>query len=34
MQNKEAGIQLIAKNGTQHELSAQGWDAFLKQKRS
>ena len=34
MQNKEAGIHLIAKNGTQHELSAQGWDAFLKQKRS
>ena len=34
MQNKDAGIQLIAKNGTQHELSAQGWDAFLKQKKS
>ena len=34
MVNKDAGIQLIAKNGTQHELSAQGWDAFLKRKDS
>jgi thiamine-monophosphate kinase len=34
MQNKDTGIQLIAKNGTQHELSAQGWDAFLKKKKS
>lgn len=34
MTSKESGIQLIAKNGTQHELSAQGWDAFLKQKKS
>jgi len=34
MQSKDSGIQLIAKNGTQHELSAQGWDAFLKSKKS
>lgn len=33
MTPKDSGIQLIAKNGTQHELSAQGWDAFLKQNR-
>lgn len=33
MTDKSAGIQLIAKNGTQHELSAQGWDAFLKQRK-
>lgn len=30
---KESGIHLIAKNGTQHELSAQGWDAFLKNRK-
>lgn len=34
MTNKDSGVQLIAKNGTQHELSAQGWDAFLKRNRS
>lgn len=32
MQDKEAGYQLIAKDGSQHELKAQGWDAFLKKK--
>lgn len=34
MTTKDSGVQLIAKNGTQHELSAQGWDAFLKKNRS
>jgi len=27
---KSAGYQLITKGGTQHPISAQGWDAFLK----
>lgn len=34
MQSKDRGVQLIAKNGSQHELSAQGWDAFLKSNKS
>ena len=34
MQSKDMGVQLIAKNGSQHELSAQGWDAFLKSNKS
>jgi thiamine-monophosphate kinase len=33
MASKDTGIQLVAKNGTQHELSAQGWDAFLKNRK-
>ena len=28
--DKASGINLIAKNGTSHELTAQGWDAFLR----
>jgi len=31
--DKNSGINLIAKNGTSHELSAQGWDAFLKHRK-
>jgi thiamine-monophosphate kinase len=31
--DKPSGINLIAKNGTSHELTAQGWDAFLKKQR-
>jgi thiamine-monophosphate kinase len=28
--DKNSGYQLIAKNGTQHPINAQGWDALLK----
>ena len=31
--DKASGINLIAKNGTSHELSAQGWDAFIKREK-
>ena len=31
--DKASGINLIAKNGTSHELTAQGWDAFLRKER-
>lgn len=31
--DKSVGINLIAKNGTSHELTAQGWDAFLRKER-
>jgi thiamine-monophosphate kinase len=27
---KSAGYNLVTKSGTQHPLTAQGWDAFLK----
>lgn len=32
MKAKSEGIHLVDKNGTQHELSSQGWDAFLKNR--
>jgi len=31
--DKASGINLIAKNGTSHELTAQGWDAFLRKEK-
>jgi thiamine-monophosphate kinase len=31
--DKSSGINLIAKNGTSHELSAQGWDAFIRKEK-
>ena len=30
MLDKASGYQLVDKQGGQHELKAQGWDAFLK----
>lgn len=32
MTNKSAGYQLVTKSGSQHPITAQGWDAFLKDK--
>jgi thiamine-monophosphate kinase len=31
--DKSSGINLIAKNGTSHELTAQGWDAFIRKEK-
>ncbi|RLD27418.1 MAG: thiamine-phosphate kinase [Bacteroidetes bacterium] len=31
--DQSLGINLIAKNGTSHELTAQGWDAFLRKQK-
>ena len=31
--DKSSGINLIAANGTSHELTAQGWDAFLRKRK-
>jgi thiamine-monophosphate kinase len=30
MTSRKDGVNLIAKDGTSHPLTAQGWDAFLK----
>jgi len=32
MVDKEAGVNLVSRSGTQVEITAQGWDAFLKRK--
>lgn len=32
--DKSSGINIIAKNGTSHELTAQGWDAFLRKQKN
>ena len=34
MKAKDAGVHLIDKNGNQHILSSQGWDAFMNKKES
>jgi len=31
--DQSSGINLIAKNGTSHELTSQGWDAFLRKQK-
>jgi thiamine-monophosphate kinase len=33
MTDPSQGVHLVAANGTTHELTAQGWDAFLRQQK-